>query len=274
MAVKFDPDGNIIWATAIGGSEDDIGAGISEIDGGFIIGGTIWSYGAGEADGCFIKINDSGDVLWSRTIGGAGDEGINWDGVRVLSDGGFVLGEGTTSYGAKKQAICCMRLDSDCSVEWALMIDGPKDDAGWTMNQTPDGYIAGGKYGMAQNGSDAAYIKLNSNGEFLWARIIGDKRLDEIEEILPVDQGYIMSGVTRIAEPNGDFLIAKVGEDGFVGGDLDPVQELTPASITAVNPEVISFTPMEVDISSLIKIISVSPNVDTPDLKINVIHRN
>jgi hypothetical protein len=274
LAVMFDRDGNIIWATAIGGAEDDTGAGISKVNGGFIIGGTIWSYGAGGADGCFIKINDSGDVLWSKTVGGAGDEGINWDGVRVLSDGGFVLGEGTTSYGAKKQAICCMRLDSDCSVEWALMIDGPKDDAGWTMNKTPDGYIAGGKYDMAQNGGDTVYIKIDINGDFLWARTLGDERLDEIEEILPADNGYIMAGVTRLAEPNGDFLIAKVGEDGFVGGDLDPVQELIPASITTVNPEVDSFSPIQTDVLSLINIISVSPDIETPNLEINVIHRN
>jgi len=274
MAVKFDRDGNIIWATAIGGGEDDTGAGIAEIGGGFIIGGTIWSYGAGAADGAFIKIDDSGDVLWSKTIGGTGDEGINWDGVRVLGDGGFVLGEGTTSYGAKKQAICCIRLDSDCSVMWALMIDGPKDDAGWTMNQTPDGYIAGGKYDMGQDGGDTVYIKIDDNGEFLWARTLGDERLDEIEEILPAGQGYIMSGVTRLAEPDGDFLIAKVGPDGFVGGDGDPVEELVPASVTSVDPEVNSFSPMETDISSVINIISLSPDIETPDLRISVIYEN
>jgi len=274
LAVKYDFDGNIIWARAIGGEEDDNGAGISETDGGFIIGGTIWSYGAGRADGCFIKIDDSGDVLWSKTIGGSGDEGINWDGVRVLNDGGFALGEGTTSYGAKNQAICCMRLNPDCSIKWATMIDGPKDDAGWTMNKTSDGYIAGGKYDIAGNGGDVVYLKLDENGDFLWARTLGDERLDEIEEILPADNGYIMSGVTRLVETNGDFLIAKVGEDGFVGGDEDPVQELIPMSVTAVNPEVGSFSPIQTDVSSLINIISVSPNVETPDLQVSVIHRN
>ncbi|GEM_PF-1154916 len=274
LAVKYDFDGNIIWAHAIGGTEDEKGAGISKIDGGYIIGGTIWSYGAGGADGCFIKIDDSGNVLWSKAVGGSGDEGINWDGVRVLSDGGFVLGEGTTSYGAKKQAICCMRLNPDCSIRWALMIDGPRDDAGWTMNKTPDGYIAGGKYDIAGNGGDIVYLKLDENGDFLWARTLGTARLDEIEEILPADNGYIMSGVTRLAEPNGDFLIAKVGTDGFVGGDTDPVQELIPASVTAVDPEVTPFSPVQTDVSSLINIIAVSPNVETPDLEINVIYRN
>ena len=217
------------------------------------------------------NISQAASPYWILAIGG---EGINRDGVRVLIDGGFVLGEGTTSYGAKNQAICCMRLDSDCSIKWALMIDGPKDDAGWTMNKTPDGYIAGGKYDIAQNGGDAVYIKLDSNGGFLWARTLGDARLDEIEEILPADNGYIMAGVTRLAEPNGDFLIAKVSEDGFVGGETDPVQELLPMSITTVNPEVSSFSPVLTDVSSLINIISVSPTVETPDLQINVIYRN
>ena len=274
LAVRYDLDGNIIWARAIGGLEDDTGAGISEIDGGYIIGGTIWSYGAGKADGCFIKINDSGDVLWSKTVGGSEDEGVNWDGVRVLDDGSFVLGEGTTSYGAKKQAICCMKLDIDCELEWALMIDGPKDDAGWTMNRTPDGYITGGKYDIAHNGGDAVFIKLDNNGDFLWARTIGDARLDEIEEILPAGNGFIMSGVTRIAESNGDFLIAKIGADGFIGGDSDPVKELIPLSITPVNPEVAAFLPIETDAISQIAIKSVSPNIETPDLQINYFYSN
>ena len=85
------------------------------------------------------------------------------------------------------------------------MIDGPGDDAGWTMNKAPDGYIAGGKYDMAQNGGDTVYIKIDINGDFLWAKTLGDERLDEIEEILPADNGYIMAGVTRMAEPNPSF---------------------------------------------------------------------
>ena len=83
-----------------------------------------------------------------------------------------------------------------------------------------------------------------------------------------------MAGVTRLAEPNGDFLIAKVGEDGFVGGDADPVQELIPASVRSVDPEVNSFSPVVTDVSSLIKIMSVSPDVETPDLRIDIIHSN
>ena len=154
------------------------------------------------------------------------------------------------------------------------MIDGPKDDAGWAMSKTPNGYVAGGKYDIAHNGGDIVYIKLDSNGNFLWARTLGSASLDEIEEILPAGQGYIMSGVTRITEPNGDFLIAKVGEDGFVGGEADPVQDLSPMLITAVNPVATSFSPIQTDVSSLINIISVSPTVETPDPQIHLIYKN
>ena len=112
LAVRYDTDGNMVWARAIGGPDKDQGAGISRAGDGFVLGGTIWSYGAGGADGCFIKIDGSGNIQWSNTVGGSGDEGINWDGVRTLRDGGFILGEGTTSYGASNQALCCMRRSS------------------------------------------------------------------------------------------------------------------------------------------------------------------
>ena len=274
LAVKYDRDGNIIWAHAIGGPDKDQGAGISEADGGFIIGGTVWSYGAGGADGGFIKLDDSGNIQWARTVGGSGDEGINWDGVRILEDGSFVLGEGTTSYGANNQAICCMRLEADCSIRWALMIDGPQDDAGWTMSRTSDGYIAGGKYGNGQNSGDVAIIKIEDDGKFSWARILGNEKLDEIEEIVQADGGYVMAGVTRLAESNGDFLVAKVNENGFVGGDDDPVRELTSMTVTTVNPVVSSFSPVFTDMSLIIKVLSVVPNVENPDVKVNLIHGN
>jgi hypothetical protein len=274
LAVKYDMDGNIIWANAIGGPDKDQGAGIAEMADGFIIGGTIWSYGAGGADSGYIKLDGSGNILWAKTLGGPGDEGINWDGVRVLGDGGFVLGEGTTSYGASNQAICCMRLEPDLSVRWAIMIDGPQADAGWTMNKTPDGYIAGGKFGMGQDGGDVIYIKINDSGDFSWARVLGDEKLDEIEEIIFADGGYVMAGVTRLAENNGDFLVAKVNEDGFVGGDGDPVEELTGMTVTEVNPTVSSFSPVVTDVSSKINILSVSPNVEEPNLEVNIIHSN
>lgn len=61
------------------------------------------------------------------------------------------------------------------------------------------------------------FLKIDNNGELLWTRILGDKKLDEIEEIVYADGGYVMAGVTRLAERNGDFLIAKVNEYDFTG---------------------------------------------------------
>ena len=266
LVVRYDFDGNIIWANAIGGTDKDQGAGLAKVADGFIVGGTIWSYGAGGADGGYIKINGGGKVLWAKTIGGTGDEGINWDGVRVLRDGGFVLGEGTTSYGANNQAIACIRVEPDLSIKWAFMVDGPGDDAGWTMNRVPDGYIAGGKFGMGPDGGDTIFIKIDDSGEFSWARTLGNEKLDEIEEIIYADGGYVMAGVTRLAEDNGDFLMAKVGLNGYVGGAGDPVEELTGMMVTEINPTVASFSPLVTDVESIINITSVNPNVEEPEL--------
>jgi hypothetical protein len=142
------------------------------------------------------------------------------------------------------------------------------------MNQVPDGYIAGGKFDMGPDGGDTIYIKIDDSGEFSWARTLGNEKLDEIEEIIYADGGYVMAGVTRLAEDNGDFLVAKVNLDGYVGGAGDPVEELTGMTVTEINPTVSSFSPVVTDVENVINIVDVSPNVEEPEVGYNMIYSN
>ncbi len=43
-------------------------------DGGYILVGYTWSYGAGSGDILLIKTNGLGQIQWSRTIGGSAQE--------------------------------------------------------------------------------------------------------------------------------------------------------------------------------------------------------
>jgi len=81
-----------------------------------------------------------------------------------------------------------------------------------------------------------------------------------------------MAGVTRMANQEGDFLIAKVDLNGFVGGDSDPITPLNVRSIKAITPTIIDFVPSVTDISSQISIVPITPTVTTPAIQIHIIH--
>ena len=274
LAVKLYTDGSLDWAKTYGGFQDDVGSGIAQVDGGFVLGGTIWSFGAGEADAGLIKIDEKGGVIWAKTIGGTGAEGINWDGVRVTSDGGFAFGDKTGSFGGQGGgALFGIKLSPMGDLEWSTMVDGPAEDVGWTMNETEDGFIAGGKLTLPGHGGDILVVKFDVQGNYLWSRILGDEKLDEIEEIKPIEGGYVMVGVTRLVDPEGDFLVAKVNPGGFVGGAGDPIQRLDPRSVVSISPQVEEFVPKVTDVSELMSIQDVTPTIFTPELEITVIYR-
>jgi hypothetical protein len=97
--VKADALGNLEWDSAFGnGDYDDAYSVQQTADGGYIIGGVTWSYGAGEGDFYLIKTDTSGNMEWQKTIGGSEDE-YAWA-VRQTTDGGYIVAGETWSYGA------------------------------------------------------------------------------------------------------------------------------------------------------------------------------
>ncbi len=96
--IKMDADGNVVWLHELGGSNDDVGYSVQQTsDGGYIITGRTYSFGAGDWDVYFIKTDEQGDALWTNTCGGVGAE---WGhSVKETSDGGYVIAGWTNSFG-------------------------------------------------------------------------------------------------------------------------------------------------------------------------------
>jgi hypothetical protein len=272
LLVKMDSQGQLLWAKTYGGPKDEIGSGIARFGNGYLLGGTVWSFGAGEADAGLIHIDLQGNIIWAKTIGGSGAEGINWDGVRVTSDGGIAFGDKTSSFGALgKGAIMGVKLDREGELEWCQMVDGPLEDAGWTMTELGDGFVASGKLTLAETGGDIILIKFDKTGTYLWSRLFGESGLDEVEEIQPAGSGFILSGVTRMKEPAGDFIIAKLNADGYVGGTEDPIEDFALREVVSISPQIIPFNPQVMDASGMIQIVSISPAVDRIEVELKLI---
>jgi len=96
--IKCDSTGYGGWSKTFGTIDDDNGYSVQQsADGGYIIAGKIFSFGAPNSDAYLIKTDSAGDLLWTKTFGGAGNDGCN--AVQNTSDGGYILTGSLGSFG-------------------------------------------------------------------------------------------------------------------------------------------------------------------------------
>ncbi|MBU1936121.1 hypothetical protein KKG05_01875 [bacterium] len=97
--VKTDENGDRVWSRTFGGSSmEECFSGQQTEDGGYVLAGRTYSFGAGAYDFWLVKADNEGGLLWSKTFGGS-----DWDechSVCQSSDGGYVLAGFTESFGA------------------------------------------------------------------------------------------------------------------------------------------------------------------------------
>jgi hypothetical protein len=74
-AIAVDLEGNLLWDTVFGGSNFDSPTCVLCLpNGGFLVAGTTFSFGNGMRDFWIFKLSDSGEVMWSCTVGRSGYE--------------------------------------------------------------------------------------------------------------------------------------------------------------------------------------------------------
>jgi hypothetical protein len=96
--IKTDSSGNLLWSKTYGGTNEDEGYSVQQTsDGGYIIAGASYSFGAGNYDAYLIKTDSAGNVLWSNVFGGPNSDSFN--SVQRTTDGGYVLAGISYSFG-------------------------------------------------------------------------------------------------------------------------------------------------------------------------------
>lgn len=143
--LRTDAAGDTLWSRTFGGYSWDSGKGVQPTaDGGFIVNGYTMSFGSGQSDYYMLKVNSSGDLLWSRTYGG--DHYDNGTCVLQLPDGGYLLGGYTKSFGDTNGDFWIIRTDANGDSLWSQIYGGAGIEALNGMDLTLDGgFILTGK---------------------------------------------------------------------------------------------------------------------------------
>ncbi|MCM8785590.1 MAG: hypothetical protein NC827_03990 [Candidatus Omnitrophica bacterium] len=231
MIVKIDNNGKLITSKLLKINGSGNASAISGTsDGGYILGGQI-IIPKRNHDILLVKLDKDLNLEWAKAIGTDGEEGMNWDGIRQTKDGGWIYASNVgprmqdMQQTKEKSDFVAVKLKANGDVEWAICMGEEFMDAGWTMNETTDGYIAGGVWSKQfsdrkEDMGDIILTKIDKKGRVIWVRTIDGtgQDLDEIEEIKEVSDGYVMSGVIGMGERNTDVLFAKVNRDGLIEG--------------------------------------------------------
>ncbi|MCD6249906.1 MAG: T9SS type A sorting domain-containing protein [candidate division Zixibacteria bacterium] len=189
---------DMLWSASYGGYYNEGGySGARTVDGGCLVLGSTYSFGAGDHDFYLLCIDSLGDTLWSRTYGGA-EADIGYD-LCPSGDGGYFAVGSTRSFGAGQSDVYLLKIDFIGGLIWSKTYGGSEFETGLSVRATSDGgcIIAGSTSSYGAGSDDIYLIRTDSQGDTLWTRAYGGTAEDVANAVRPTpDGGFITSGFT------------------------------------------------------------------------------
>ncbi|WP_250255447.1 T9SS type A sorting domain-containing protein [Chryseobacterium sp. Marseille-Q3244] len=261
--VKLNQQGEQAWENYFSGNNHDyLSSTVNTQDGGFLLAGTSYSGkgldkkedSRGGSDIWLIRINESGDELWQKTLGTSSDEEAK-SVIQTTDLGFFVAGNVQNSsqgYGSKD--VWIIKLDKDGKELSQLILGGKGLDEVEKMIPTKDGGALLGIYsrssevrdsgsekgsGMRDAGSvsngqnsnpvsrtakstenfgegDYWIIKLDKTGKVEWEKNFGGKGDDHVRTLSLTSNGFIIGGESRSERSGNKTVGIEEGTDLWI----------------------------------------------------------
>lgn len=229
--VKLDTKGEIKWQKTLGGQYADELKSIEQTnDKGYILGGysnspisadkTQDNFGLN--DYWIVKLDEDGNELWQRTLGGDKDDNLFT--LSQTKDGGFIVGGNSNSGATNTKAqtnkngtdFWVLKLDKIGNIEWQETYNYGKKDILSSIVENPDGTFLIGGYAQSElkddlqktigkttksekeGINDYIALKIKANGEEIWTQTVGSKGDEVMRKLFETrDGGYILAGTSK-----------------------------------------------------------------------------
>ena len=261
--VKLNQQGEEVWEKYFSGNNHDfLSATVNTQEGGFVLAGTSFSgkgldkkeNSKGGSDFWLIRINEFGDELWQKTIGGASDEEAR--AVIQTTDMGFFVAGNVTAlrqaqdskgYGSKD--VLVVKLDKNGKELSQLILGGKGLDEVEKMIPTKDGGALLGVYSRSNAGGskktenfgegDYWMIKLNKEGKVEWEKNFGGKGDDHLRTLALTSTGYLIGGESRSERSGNKTVGIEEGTDLWLISLNERGEELWQKSYNFKNRDVL-----------------------------------
>jgi uncharacterized delta-60 repeat protein len=217
LIMKLNSSGNISWAKTYDKELLDTAYSIQQTnDGGYIVAGYSYSSLNG-SDFLVMKLNPNGSISWAKTY----DNGVLdiARSIQQTNDGGYIVAGYTNSFGDSGEDFLVMKLNPDGSISWAWTYHNEFFDNAFSIQQTNDGryIVAGYTNSFGDSGEDFLVMKLNPDGNRVWAKTYGGTDEDFAYSIQQTDNGYIVAGYTKSFGADAkDFWVLKLDLNGVI----------------------------------------------------------
>ena len=228
---KLSESGTVEWKRIYGGSGDDFAYSIiRDTDGNYVFAGTSNSSNGdiaanlGAFDMWIVKLDASGNVLFSKTLGGSDDDAA-FSLVQTSDKGYAMAGEtksdiiaGIANKGGYDAYIA--KVNNAGTTVFQRLIGGSDDESMKSIAQTSKGdlYAAGetesNNFDVSGNkgGYDFFVTRLQKTGNLVWAKTYGGTTNDNAHSIVAVGKSVVIAGET---ESNNGDVPANNGSDDF-----------------------------------------------------------
>ncbi len=215
--IKTNENGTEEWNRTYGGIKPDYASSVQQTsDGGYIVAGDTYSFGADNGSAWLIKTDTNGVEEWNKTFGGISSDKAS--SVQQTSDGGYIVAGDTYSFGADNGSAWLVKVGKDPTIP-VPDIDVEKYTNGFDMDTDP---TPGIKVGAAVTWK---YVITNTGNVSLFNITLVDDR----EGIIVCPEETLLPGESMecILEGTAEFgyhsnLVTVTGEcDGIIVNDSD-----------------------------------------------------
>jgi len=218
MTYRLDAAGKTMWERSFGGAKDG-DAGFSVVatsdkagkTDGFVFAGATESWGSGDDDIWVMRLDASGKHVWSKAIGGNGDDEAR--GVFALTGGRLAVVGFTDGLGAKKDDALVLELDATGALKWSMRLAGSGSERAYAAVQSGGALYVCGRSDSLGGGDDGYLARIGTGGKLQWARRAGGSKGRQVASALALEDGsVVMAGYTIAA--SGNVRHGRLGRTG------------------------------------------------------------